>query len=127
MTIKRIWHLMLQGALIIILYYIGSLISHLIEPFFFIPGSLVGMIMLFGLLYFNVIQLSFIEELGGFLLKHMGFFFIPLGASVMKSRDLLNNQWLSLLGLLIVSCILVMWISAKVVDLMILHAERRKS
>ncbi len=126
MTIKRIWKLMLQGALIIILYYIGSLISQVIEPFFFIPGSLVGMMLLFGLLSFNIIQLSFIEELGGFLLKHMGFFFIPLGASVMKSGDLLNNQWLSLLGLLIVSCILVMLVSAKVVDFMISFAERRK-
>ncbi|WP_328152157.1 CidA/LrgA family protein, partial [Peribacillus frigoritolerans] len=58
-------------------YYLANLL-HL--P---IPGNVIGMILLFGLLQTKVIKVEWIELTSGFLVKHLAFFFIPISISLM--------------------------------------------
>ena len=113
-----------QAILVLVLLQIGNLISKLISPIILIPGSIIGMILLFTFLLKDLIKLDHIEELSSFLLKHMGFFFIPLGVSLLNSVDLLKAVWVELAIVLLVSCFLVMFVSSKVTDIMIQRTKK---
>lgn len=72
-------------------------LSKLIPGFFF-PGSLIGMIILFILLYLKVIHFEWIAEVGTFFVDNMGFFFVPAAVSVMSYFDVIRpNLWKMLL------------------------------
>lgn len=109
----------LQLFLIWLILQLGNWLSGLLSTFIKIPGSIIGMLFLLLLLLTGVIKAKYFKESSDFLLKHMGFFFVPLGVSLLNAFDLLKDNWLSLLIILLVSCVLVMYISAKVTDLLI--------
>lgn len=117
--IKKLVKILKQLAIIYILFLVGNFISDVIRPFILIPGNIIGMVILFVLLINGFIKLSMIEETGNFLLKYMGFFFIPLFVGVMDSYKIIQDSILQILIILIVSCICVMFVSAKVTDLLI--------
>ena len=62
---------------------IGEIISYLLKELLdiFIPGSLIGMIILFILLTTKVIKYDFVDDVGEFFVNNMGFFFVPVAAS----------------------------------------------
>jgi len=113
-----------QLGLIIAFLHIGNLISGMIKPFITIPGSIIGMLLLLVTLNLKIIKLDHVEEVAQPFLKHMGFFFIPLGVSVIESYVLLKDVALQLVFLLLVSNVLVMGVTAKVVDLMMKSGVR---
>lgn len=77
------------------LYYIGDFISkHLPIP---LPGSLIGMIVLFILLYFQIIKLKHIQSVSNFLLSHLPFFFIPAGVALLNSFVKIKEIWIAML------------------------------
>ncbi len=81
-----------QFTLILCFSFIGEIISWIISkliPGFFFPGSLIGMILLFILLYTKVIKISWVEDVGTFLVDNVGFFFIPAAVSVMGYFDII--------------------------------------
>lgn len=90
-----------QIALITGFCLIGECISFGLSkliPGFFFPGSLIGMIILFVLLYFKVIHFEWIAEVGTFFVDNMGFFFVPAAVSVMSYFDIIKpNLWKMLL------------------------------
>jgi holin-like protein len=81
------------------------------------------MVILLILLSTNAMKLSLIEETGNFMLKYMGFFFVPLIAGIMESYKLIENSIVQILIILTVSCIMVMFVSSKVTDFLISHLE----
>lgn len=107
-----------QSVLVFLLLQLGNFISELIRPITLIPGSIIGMGLLFMLLMSGVLKLKQIDMLSSFMLKYMGFFFIPLGVGLLNSMDLLSSSWLPLLSILVISGALVMLVSAKVTDLL---------
>lgn len=115
-----------QGVIIMAFLFLGNFISDLIRSVIFIPGSLVGMLLMFIALLSGILKIDHIKELSGFLLKHMGFFFIPLGVGLLKSFNLLSESWWQLLVVLILSCTLVMAVSGKVTELLIKLLEKKE-
>src|SRR5699024_1952293 len=107
-----------MGLLIIhiIILYIFSLVGTWIKDLFnlSVPGSVVGLLLLFILLMTNVIKLEWIEDGAQFLISNLVFFFIPATVGVMNYFDLFKGKGILLILVVFISTILVMGISGLV-------------
>ena len=98
------------------LYYVGELISTTLSlP---LPGSLVGMILLFALLQLHIVELEQIATVSDFLLGHLPFFFLPAGVALMASFSAMKGLWICL-----VTTIITMGCSGRIIQ----HMMERKS
>jgi len=73
------------------------------------------MIILFILLFFNIVKLSWIDEGAKFMVRHLTLFFIPATVGIIDYFDLFLGKGILLFFIVIISTILVMvssgWIS----------------
>ncbi|MBV1756523.1 MAG: CidA/LrgA family protein [Dethiosulfatibacter sp.] len=109
------------------IYYLGLLISDLISGLFFIPGNIIGMGILFILLNTGIVKIGHIKHTSSFLLKHMGFFFIPLGVAFYVLFDEIRPFWIQIFTILIVSNIFVMACTGKIVELFIINEDKKEA
>lgn len=112
-----------QLVIILSIWVIGEYISSFIQGIILIPGSIVGMLLLFLLLQFKVLNLSSIENVSGFFLDNMAIFFIPAGVSLIKSLDLIRENVLVLLLVICLSTLIVMYTTGIIVEKMIKKKE----
>lgn len=106
------------------IYYLGEGIKLLTNvP---IPGNLIGMLILFLLLCTHVIRLEQISTISDFLLGHMPFFFIPAGVALMTSFALIEDIWLQILVLCLITTFLTMGISGITVQFFMKRKKVRK-
>lgn len=112
-----------QLVIILCIWVIGEYISSFIQGVILIPGSIVGMLLLFILLQFKVLYLSSIENISGFFLDNMAVFFIPAGVSLIKSLDLIKENVLVLLLVICLSTLVVMYTTGIIVEKMIKKKE----
>lgn len=112
-----------QLVIILSIWVIGEYISSFIQGIILIPGSIVGMLLLFLLLQFKVLDLSSIENVSGFFLDNMVIFFIPAGVSLIKSLDLIRENVLVLLLVICLSTLIVMYTTGIIVEKMIKKKE----
>lgn len=112
-----------QLVIILSIWVIGEYISSFIQGIILIPGSIVGMLLLFLLLQFKVLDLSSIENVSGFFLDNMAIFFIPAGVSLIKSLDLIRENILVLLLVICLSTLIVMYTTGIIVEKMIKKKE----
>lgn len=91
------------------LYYIGDLLSKSLSlP---LPGSLIGMILLFLLLQFHMMKLDHIRTVSNFLLSHLPFFFIPAGVALISSFVKIKAIWIPMLIICAITTFLTMGFS----------------
>jgi len=113
---------MVKGIFIILLFYfIGECVSYLIKGF--IPGSIIGMMLLFLALYLKIVQPASVDSTANAITKNMAIFFIPSGAGLMTSFGLLSKFWASIIITCSISTILVI----AVVGLIQQRMEKGKS
>lgn len=72
-----------------------------------IPGSIIGIVILFTLLHFKIIKLEWIE-LGAWLLGEPLLFFIPSAVGVIEYGDIMSKFGVSILLVVIISTFVVM-------------------
>ena len=97
---------MVKGiCLILLFYFVGQCISYLIQGF--IPGSIIGMMLLFLCLYFKIVSPDRVRDVANAFTKNMAIFFIPAGAGLLGSYGLISKFWMSILIVCSVSTILV--------------------
>ncbi|MCR8745008.1 CidA/LrgA family protein [Romboutsia lituseburensis] len=108
-----------QLALILGVWAIGEYISSFIQNIVVIPGSIIGMVLLFILLQFKVIKLESINEISDFFLDNMAIFFIPAGVSLINSLNLIIDNIFVLIVSIVISTAIVMYITGTVVEKMI--------
>ena len=121
---KKIIKIIIQIAIIYAIYWVGNLLSNLISHIIVIPGNIIGMVILLILLTTNILKLSMIEETSSFMLKYMGFFFVPLSVGIMESYKLIQGSIVQIFIILVISCKLVMYVSCKVTDVLISYKEK---
>lgn len=114
----------IQIIIIYIIYSVGNFISSLISNIIVIPGNIIGMVILLLLFTSNVLKISMIEETSSFMIKYMSFFFVPSTVGIMESYKLIQDSIIEIMIILIVSCILVMYVSCKVTDVLISYKEK---
>lgn len=57
-----------------------------------VPSSIIGMLLLTFLLKVKVIKLEWVETMSNFLVKNMGFFFVPPGVALMLYFDIIGKE-----------------------------------
>ncbi|GAU77974.1 CidA/LrgA family protein [Fusibacter sp. 3D3] len=74
---------LIQFAILLFFWFLGECLSILLGPIILIPGSILGMILLFLGLSLGILKEKHIEETCDFLLNNIAFFFIPASVGVM--------------------------------------------
>ena len=94
----------MYGLFLILLFYLlGCLVSALLDNF--IPGSVIGMILLFGALSLKWVR--HVKKVSTFLIDHMMLFFIPVGVGLITSYTLLSRYMTAIIVASLVSTVLV--------------------
>ena len=94
-----------ESILLLSIYFAGEILSKLLNlP---IPGSIVGMILLFVLLTSNILKVEKVENLANFFLDHLAFFFIPASVGLMTSFASLKGSIFKIILLCILTTIIV--------------------
>jgi holin-like protein len=102
----NLFRIILQIALLVFLYSVCKLITKYLHiP---IPGSIVGLIILFLLLQFKVIKVEWIEKGASWLLAELLLFFIPAAVGVINYQQSIGPQLGKLLVLIFLSTLTVM-------------------
>jgi holin-like protein len=108
---------MLKGLFIIMLLLaIGNGISLLINHF--IPGSVIGMILLFLALLVGVIKKDDVKSSADALTGNMSLFFIPAGVGLMEAFGLLKENLPAIAISAIVSTVLVVIVTGWLIQKM---------
>ncbi|MBU3161682.1 CidA/LrgA family protein [Clostridium frigoris] len=102
-----------QLMIILIPYVIGTVLQ--ITLHLPIPGSVIGLILLFLGLQIGIIKIEMIEEFCEFLLSNMSFFFIPAGVGLMTAFSVLKGKWIPFIIIVVLSTCLVWIVTAFVV------------
>jgi holin-like protein len=80
-----------------------------------IPGNLIGMMLLYALLALGIVRLSWFEAAGGFLIRHLAFFFVPITVGLMDAGSLFADRGvgiiLTLAASAVIGVMLAGWIS----------------
>lgn len=82
-----------------------------------IPSSIVGMILLAVALKLRVVREMWVNKISDFLVKNLGFFFVPAGVGVMNCFGLISEQWLPIAGASVVSTFLIIAFTARLFHL----------
>lgn len=72
-----------------------------------IPSSIIGMLLLTAALKMKIVRVFWVDKVADFLLKNLGFFFVPAGVGLMNCLGLLSDQWLPIVGACVISTFLV--------------------
>lgn len=87
---------------------IGEGVSALLANIVEVPGSVIGMVLLFLALHFDWLKLEQVDEVGNWLTDNMAIFFVPAGVGLMTNFDLLADVWLELLIIMLVTVAVMM-------------------
>nr|WP_257791357.1 CidA/LrgA family protein [Christiangramia fulva] len=77
-----------------------------------IPGSIVGMLVLFISLQLKIVPLHWVKPASDFLLKYLALFFVPFGVGLMEYFNLIKNNLMGMLGAIFLSTLFTLWITA---------------
>ena len=107
---------MIRVCLHIIALYVLLFIGNFLQETFqlFIPGSVIGMLLLFFLLKTKIVKLKWIEEGTSLLLRHLTLFFIPVTIGIIEYFNLFAGKGIFLVIAAVVSTALVMGTSGLV-------------
>ena len=101
-----------QIGIIILFYLVGEFIVSLTG--IIIPGSIIGLILLWFSLYLKIVNVKFIEKGASFLLAFLTLFFIPSTVAVINYPELLTVSGSLLILAVIISTIFTLVITGKV-------------
>ena len=108
-----------QLGIILGIWAVGELISSLLSNIITMPGTIIGMIILFLLLQFKIMKEETIKDVADLLLGNMAIFFVPAGVSLINSLGLITENMLVLLLSGTVATIIIMIVTGKIVEIMI--------
>ncbi|MBN3136848.1 CidA/LrgA family protein [Pectobacterium punjabense] len=103
------WQYLRAFALIYLCLLAGNAVSALLP--FTIPGSIIGMLVLFTLLCSQILPAQWVKPGCNLLIRHMALLFVPIGVGVMNYYDLVSQQF----GPIVVSCLISTFIVMLVV------------
>ncbi|GAA0136439.1 CidA/LrgA family holin-like protein [Paenibacillus sp. YSY-4.3] len=113
---------------IILLFFISMAMNGLAELLHLpIPGSILGIIVIFALLKSNIIKLSWIERGANLLLAELLLFFIPSAVGIMKYIPLLESDGVRILVVVISSTFIVMLSSGLIASRITKRGEGKAS
>ena len=113
---------MIKGLFTIFLFYfLGEALSSLLGGF--IPGSVMGMMLLFLALYLKLVQPMSVRDTATVITKNMSLFFVPTAVGLMTYWKLLSSHFVAIFAAIGISTILTIATVALVQE----RLEKRKS
>ena len=105
------------------LNYIGVVVTKILHlP---IPGTIIGLILLFIFLATKQLKLERIEKVSNFLLENMTILFLPPAINLIAAGSFLEGQILKIIFLMVATTFFKMGITGKVVQFLIEKKEER--
>lgn len=102
-----------QLMIILFAYFAGVIIQWAFNlP---IPGTVLGLIILFLALYSGIVKTDMIEDICEVLISHMSFLFVPAGVGLLTAFGMLQGNILSFSVIILVSTAVVWIVTAFVV------------
>ena len=96
-------------------YLVGEALSRLMGGF--MPGSVLGMVLLFTALRTGVVKAADIRGVATFLLDNMILFFVPIGVGLIATYQVIGPNMLVIVAMLVVTTLLVIgvvgWLQQK--------------
>lgn len=72
-----------------------------------LPSSIIGMLLLTAFLQLKWIKLRWVEGISNFLVKNLGFFFVPPGVALMLYLDVIKAQLIPIVVASVISMVVV--------------------
>lgn len=113
-----------QFGLILFITFLGEVLNSLIP--LSIPASVYGMILLYAALMTKVIKLESVKETAVFLVEIMPVMFIPAGAGLLESYNVLAPVIVPVSVITAVSTVVVMAATGIITQAVIRHDNRKK-
>ncbi|SHN28515.1 CidA/LrgA family protein [Gracilibacillus kekensis] len=113
----KILKIIMQISVLFIFYYIGKTIQELFS--LFIPGSIIGMLLFFGLLTARWIRVEWVEDGIDLLIKDMPIFFVPVTVGVVQYLDFFIGKGSLMIPLIILSTFLVILSGSLITSLLV--------
>ncbi len=105
----------MKGILILLSYLVvGEGISMLINHF--VPGNVIGMVLLFASLQAKIVKPESVEKVSEFLTKNMTIMFLPPSIGLIASYKILGNNIVTIVLAIVVSTMLVLAVVGKMMD-----------
>lgn len=99
-------NIMIQIVILYGIYLLGNWIQ--VAFHLFVPGSVIGMVILFILLLTNVVKLTWIEAGSKLIINHLTLFFIPATVGIINYFGLFKGNGFFLVLIVLLSTALVM-------------------
>lgn len=113
-----------QTFLLWVIYYLSTwAVNFLHLP---IPGSVLGIIILFTLLSTGIIKEQWLSAATNPLLKHLSFFFIPISVELMEWGDLFMQKGSLLFLPLVISTLVALLTTGGIVQLLIKSQQEKR-
>ena len=97
---------LVQCFWVLFFFAVGELIGIMIGHF--LPGSVIGLILLFLALETKLIKPDKVDSVAKFLTLNMGLFFVPAGVGLITQVDLIKQYWAAIVISMVVSTALVL-------------------
>lgn len=116
-----IWQYLRAFVLIYLCLYAGIFVASLLP--IVIPGSIIGMLILFVLLSLQILPAKWVKPSCHLLIRYMALLFVPIGVGVMQYYDVLKAQF----GPVVVSCLISTLVVLVIVSWSshLVHCERK--
>lgn len=110
--------------IILVIYFVGEFISKTFNlP---IPGNILGMILLFIMLYIGIIKVEQVNAIATFFLDHLAFFFIPAGVGLMNSFGEIKSSAFKILIICFITTIIAMVATGLIVQVSSRYLAKRQ-
>ncbi|MBS0846889.1 CidA/LrgA family protein [Citrobacter sp. JGM124] len=97
--LKIFWQYLRSFVLIYACLYTGIFVATLLP--IAIPGSIIGMLIMFTLLALQILPPQWVKPSSHLLMRYMALLFVPIGVGVMQYFDVLKAQF----GPIVISCL----------------------
>jgi holin-like protein len=121
-TMTNIFRIIIHIAILYCIYLIGNWIQTTLG--LVVPGSVIGMIILFILLSTNIIKVGWVEDGARFIVDNLALFFIPATVGIMNYFELFSGKGFLLVLIVLFSTFLVMGTSGLTSQLVMYRKER---
>lgn len=120
-SLNNVWQYLRAFIFIYLCLYVGNFLASLLP--ITIPGSIIGMLILFVLLALQIIPAKWVKPGCSVLIRYMALLFVPIGVGVMQYFSLLSAQF----GPVVVSCTISTLVVLVVVSWSshLVHGERK--
>ncbi|WP_180232762.1 CidA/LrgA family holin-like protein [Bacillus sp. AFS055030] len=121
----RFVQLIVQISFLYLLFFIGNIIQK--QFHLMIPGSIIGMLLLFCLLFIPLFKEKWVRDGSNFLSKHLTLLFIPATVGIMNYSSILNVHGLISILIVLVSTAVVFSLTASISSYLTSRAHKKQS